>query len=48
METIKYILSTHGFEIIYAITGIVFLYYLIFKRVNILQGGKSTNNSPSK
>ena len=40
LETTKYIITTHGFEILYVITGIVFLYFVIFKKVNIFQGGK--------
>jgi hypothetical protein len=40
MEPIKYIITNHGFEILYVIAGIVFLYYVIFKKVNIFQGGK--------
>lgn len=40
MEPIKYIITNHGFEILYATAGIVFLYYVIFKKVNIFQGGK--------
>ena len=40
METAKYILSTHEFEILYVIAGVVFLYYWIFKRVNVFTGAK--------